>query len=299
MRRWSRWGDLTSPPPSSFPQQYRLENAPPVRRPHRRIRPEIRPGGRGPASGTSSEHKLYAFVLPALALVARDPHLPHLARVGDVRAAVSLRVQSHYLYDPDPFHPLWYQVDLGADEVGIGKRLLALQFVYLYRTVFGEGFVGQAFYLTNNVGGPIAWKREIHPGTVRTHLSAGHFRFEIAPDHTGEHVQGRVITHVRVPSFPIQGSLEVPHGIGDSGVQHVYHAPTFTSRIHDGRPHRTDAEGSFIRGLPSATWIKGGPVQDHFAALELHDARFELPHVGVAREKFSCGQKVEPPISTQ
>src|SRR5829696_3909381 len=127
MRRWSRWGDRTSPNPPSFPRQYRLGNAHSVRWPQRRSRPETRPGGRGPTSSTSSEHKLYAFVLPAFALVARDPHLPHLARVGDVRAAVSLCVQPHYLHDPDSFHLLWYQVDLGADEVGIGKRLLALQ----------------------------------------------------------------------------------------------------------------------------------------------------------------------------
>ena len=168
--------------------------------------------------------------------------------------------------------------------------------VNLYRTVFGESLVSQALYLTNNIGGPFAWERKIHPGTIRTHLAARHFRFEIAPDHPGEHVQGRVITHVRVPPLPIQGSLEVPHGIGNSGVQHVNHVPTFTSRIHDVRPHRTDAEGSFIRGLPSATGIKGGPVQDHLAAFELYDARFELPGVGVAREQL-FGHSGSVPLS--
>src|SRR5215204_2704053 len=91
MRRWSRWRERTYPHPPSFPPRLRLRSAHPVRRSHRRTRPETRPGGRRPTPGTSSEHELYALVLPALALVARDPHLPHLARVGDVRAAVGLR----------------------------------------------------------------------------------------------------------------------------------------------------------------------------------------------------------------
>ena len=57
-------------------------------------------------------------------------------------------------------HPLGHQVDLGADEVGIRKRLFALQLVYPYRTFFGESLVRQAFDLTDYVGGPLAGKEK-------------------------------------------------------------------------------------------------------------------------------------------
>src|SRR5215207_2896200 len=158
-----------------------------------------RPGGgrrRQPASRSSPEHELYTFVLATLALVARDLHRANLARVGDVGPAVGLGIEALYLHDPNTPHALGYQIDLGTDEVGVRERLLALQLVDSDRTLFGEGLVRQQFYLTHHAGGPLAGKREIHPGAVFAHLAARDPGVEVAPDHTREHVQRCVVPHV-------------------------------------------------------------------------------------------------------
>src|SRR5215207_2082427 len=85
---------------------------------HRRSRRGAWRGRRRLSPRSSSEHELYPLVLAALALVARDLHLPHLARVGDVGPTVGLRIEALYLHDTNNPYPLRDEVDLGADEVG-------------------------------------------------------------------------------------------------------------------------------------------------------------------------------------
>src|SRR5829696_2480497 len=95
------------------------------RRPTRRSRRGAARAGRGRSPGPSPQDELHALVLAALALVAGDLHLSDLAGVGDVGAAVGLGVEALDLDDPDHFHPLGHEVDLGADETGVLQRLLA------------------------------------------------------------------------------------------------------------------------------------------------------------------------------
>src|SRR5215213_8618098 len=150
---------------------------------YRRTRPGVEPE-RQQSSRPSSEHELNTLVLAALALVARDLHPPDLARVGDVGPSVGLRVEALYLHDSNTPHALRNKVDLGPDKVGVGERFLALQLVDPYGTFFGESVVRQAFDLTDDAYGPLAGKREIHPGAVRAHLASSYSGVEVAPDHT-------------------------------------------------------------------------------------------------------------------
>ena len=97
---------------------------------------------------------------------------------------------------------------------GFASAFLALQLVDPYRTFFGESLVRQAFDLTDDVSGPLAGEREVHPGAVRAHLTARDLGVEVAPDHTREDVQRRVVPHVGEPPSPVQRALQIPHRIG-------------------------------------------------------------------------------------
>src|SRR5215211_290286 len=232
---------------------------------YRRTRPGVEPE-RQQSSRSSSEHELYTFVLAALALVARDLHPPDLARVGDMGPAVGLSVEPLYLHDPNVPHPLRHQVDLGTDEIGVRERPLALQFVDPYRTFLGESLVRQAFDLADDLGGPLAGEREVHPGAVRAHLAACYFGFEATPDHTREDVQRRMVSHVGEPPPPIHHTLEIPHGIGDGSVSDVYDLSTLAPRVNDHHPDRTDTERSLVGRLASAARVEGSPVQNRLTA---------------------------------
>ena len=73
------------------------------------------------------ELKTDALVDAALGFVARDVDRSDLARVGDVGAAIGLKVKALDVDDPDLGDALRQQVDLGADQVGDGKGLVAGQ----------------------------------------------------------------------------------------------------------------------------------------------------------------------------
>src|SRR5918999_2428951 len=139
--------------------------------------------GRGWLRAPSPQDELYPLVLAALALVAGDLHLPDLAGVGDVGAAVGLGVYALDLNDPDRAHTLGHEVDLRTDEVRVLERLLTRQLVDLHRARRGERLVRESLYLAYHLHGPLAGEGEIHPGAIDAHLAAGDLRPEVLPDY--------------------------------------------------------------------------------------------------------------------
>src|SRR5215211_7704818 len=218
--------------------------------------------------------------------MAHDTYLPNLAGVGDVGTAVGLGVEALYLHDPNAAYPLWHQIDLGTDEVGIGEHLFTFQLVDPDRTLFGEGLVSRTFDLTDHLGGPLAGKREIHPGAVFAHLAARDPGVAVAPDHTGKDVQRRVVSHVGEPPPPFQRALQIPHGIRDGSFHDVDDLSTLSPRVHDRCLDGTDAKGPLVRRLSSTTGIEGGPVKYHLTAFQPYDVGFELLCVGVFQEEL-------------
>src|SRR5207249_5922481 len=68
-----------------------------------------------------------ALVALSLGLGLDDPDAPDLAGRRHMGAAVGLLVEPDNVDDPDLTHRLGYEVDLGADQVVVGQRLVAGQ----------------------------------------------------------------------------------------------------------------------------------------------------------------------------
>src|SRR3712207_5199910 len=128
----------------------------------------------------------------------------------------------------------------------------------------------------DDVGGPLAGEREVHPGAVRAHLAARDPGVEVAPDHTREDVQRRVVPHVGESPLPLQRAPQIPHGIRDGLVHDVDYFSTLSPHVHDHGVDGADAERSLVRRLAPAAGIEGGPVEYHLPAFQLYYAGFEL-----------------------
>jgi hypothetical protein len=94
------------------------------------------------------------------------------------------------------------------------------------------------------------------------------------------------MAHVRVASFPVELSFEVPDGVGDGVVEDVDDLGARASNVNHVRADGSDPKNTLVRRLASAAGVEGGPVQDHLPTGEPHHPGLELLEVGVPQEEL-------------
>src|SRR6266852_5282771 len=255
------------------------------------------PGGSPYISSLVREPDFQAFIDFTLVLCFDDSDAADFFGVVHMRSPVGLQVKSYNFYNTHLFDLRRKQVNLGTNQVGYGKRLLARQGIDANRVVCLHRFVdcllnvGDALFVQILHG-------KIHSCSIWLHLPTCHLYSELFPDCATKDVQSSVGAHHTVTEVPVNssGNLGSHHWRGTiKRVPDNIIALVKSDDIGQGLLV-IPGDDTLVGHLPTPAWIEHSGVKGNLVTHDCYNLRTTFIGIAILMIEQFCLHKVLAPL---